>query len=63
MTTDPMMLLATARAEELQADARRHALVRLVTCCRPSALRMTAQAVRERLRALVRRDATAPCCA
>lgn len=61
MTTDPLLLLATARARELQADARREALVRLVTCCRPSTVRSALTAAVARARRLVaRRD---PCCA
>ena len=61
MTTDPVLFLAAARAQELRADARRHALVRLATCCRPSAVRTALAATADRVRrVVVRRDV---CCA
>ena len=65
-TIDPLMLLAAGRMRDLQDDARRHALARIATCCRPSALRAALHTV---LRA-ARRRLTAPrgagdrvCCA
>ena len=61
MTADPSLLLAATRAQELHTDARRQALARRVTCCRPSAPRTAVRAAAARVRRLgVRRDA---CCA
>ena len=57
MTSDPMMLLSQARLRELQDDARRQALVRLATCCRPSALRAALTRLAQR------RPALDVCCA
>jgi hypothetical protein len=39
------------RTRALQLEACRHNLMRLVTCCKPSALRRAMRAVQSRLRA------------
>lgn len=59
MSPDLMLLLATVRRQELQADARRHDLLRLATCCRPSVLRARLRALRARIGELL----DEPCCA
>ncbi len=48
MTSDPFLLVHAARTAELRAQARRDALVRIATCCRPSALRRTLAQARTR---------------
>ncbi len=48
MTSDPYLLVHAARAAELRDRAHRHALARLVTCCRPSALHRAVAEVRAR---------------
>ena len=50
-------MIAAERQRSLQAEARRRALVRLVTCCRPSALRRALAAWQQRSRP------AATCCA
>ena len=56
MTPDPILVLSTSRLHELQDEARRHALARIATCCRPSAVRAT-------LARLAARRRAAACCA
>ncbi len=38
MTVDPLLLLVQEHQDDLRAQARRDRLVRLVRCCRPSAV-------------------------
>lgn len=44
----PSLMIAAERQRELRAEASRRALVRLVTCCRPGALRRALTAWQER---------------
>lgn len=63
MTTDPMLLLAQQHSRELQAEARRHALVRLARCCQPSALRRAVSSARDAVAARLPHRGTDACCA
>ena len=58
MTPDPVLLLSATRLRELHEEAHRHALVRLATCCRPSALRAALTRLTEH-----RRGRAEACCA
>jgi hypothetical protein len=57
MTLDPTMLLAAERQRGLQADAAKRALIRVATCCHPSAVRQWLRAWQERRRPAI------TCCA
>lgn len=53
----PTLMVAAERQRELRAEASRRALIRLATCCRPSALRRAVTTWQQRHRP------AAPCCA
>ena len=57
MLEQATLLIAAERHRPLRAEARQHALARIASCCRPTALRRAAAAWVER-----HRSAT-PCCA
>ena len=57
MLEDTTLLLAAERQRALQAEARRRTLVRIASCCRPTALRRAVAAWQARHRT------TAACCA
>ncbi|MCW2613566.1 MAG: hypothetical protein JWN08_560 [Frankiales bacterium] len=56
MSLDPYLLVAHEHQRELQSAARRQALVRLATCCRPSTWRRAVTVV------AARRRPSPPCC-
>ncbi len=57
MLEQATMLIAAERQRALRAEARQHALARIASCCRPTALRRAVAAWVERHRS------PAACCA